>query len=497
MNKEKKARLKRRNGITLAVKVLVFALVMAVMAFTGLLWFLRPDTSTVEKRTLTEFPTLTWSSFWDGSFFSDVDTWYADTYPMRERLISGAQTLEGWYGIRGDQIVGEGGVAEAIPESATVSDSAEETEAEASPTPSPTPTPEPEEELEDGTVTESGEMAGTIYITQNCAYPLYYFLQDGADSYISTMNEIYDNIGDKVNMYTMICPTATSVMLDQTILDSLGCSNEGDAIKYMNSGLNEGIHALDIYPNLKKHNASYIYFHTDHHWTALGAYYAYQVFCEEKGIEPHDYEDYETLEFDNFMGTLYSSSENSPELAANPDTVIAYIPKGTNTMYMNLQDGRRNIAWSIVNDVSDYPSSEFYGTFSGGDKSFSYAHNQELDDGSAVLLIKDSYGNSFLPWLVDHYEYIYWIDYRYAEDTVLDMVNFYGVQDVIFECQIFNSTSDTWQASYRSIGASAATGNVSESVLDYDDEDDADDAETTEKSTDSASAVDDAGADEA
>lgn len=85
---------------------------------------------------------------------------------------------------------------------------------------------------------------------------------------------------------------------------------------------------------MKLHNAEYIYFHTDHLWTALGAYYAYQVFC----IQPHDYKDYETMEFPGFLGTFYSSSNQSPALTANPDTVVAYLPKGTNTISQMVQD---------------------------------------------------------------------------------------------------------------------------------------------------------------
>ena len=439
--KQKREKMRQMNGLIRAVKILAFGGVLAVMCLIGLMWFARPDVSVVEKRTLTKFPALTWGSFWDGSFFSQVDTWYADTYPIREGLISANQSLQGHYGIRADQIVGNAAmVADDIPDPDAMPSP---TLAPASPSPSvsPTPTPEPEEQLEDGTITQAGDFQGNIYITQNNGYGLYYFSQSSADAFVDAMNQFYANVGDKVNLYLMVVPTNSGVMLDPALLESMGCSNESKAIEYVYGRMNDGIHKVFVYDNLKKHNAEYIYFHTDHHWTARGAYYAYQVFCQEKGIEPHDLDDYDTMEFDGFLGTFYSSSNQSPELAANPDTVTAYIPKGTNDMEMTMSDGA-TYAWRIVNDVTDYPNSELYATFSGGDNPFSVAHNETIHDGSAVVVIKDSYGNAFIPWLVDHYEYIYWLDVRYTYNTISQMVEDYGVQDVIIELHIYNGTSD-------------------------------------------------------
>ncbi|MDY3993325.1 MAG: DHHW family protein [Evtepia sp.] len=432
-----KSKRKQANGLIRGVKILAFGLMLAVMGFIGLMWFLRPDTSVIEKRTLTEFPSITWSSFWDGSFFKAVDTWYADTYPLREGLISGSQSLENHYGLRSDQIVGEALVADDIPDP----DAAGE-EVQAA---------EPEEVLPDGTVTEIGEMQGQIYITNNGGYGLYYFTQSPADKFAATMNQIYANVKDKVNLYVMICPISAGVMLDQAVLDDMGCSSEKDAIDYIYGKMDPGIHTVSAFDNLKKHNAEYIYFHTDHHWTALGAYYAYQAFCQEKGIEAHNIADYETMEFPGFLGTFCSSSNNSPALQSNPDTVVAYIPKGTNAMTMHYTNGSV-VDWFIVNDVSGYAKSELYATFVGGDRPFSYAHNPAITDGSAVMVIKDSYGNAFIPWLVDHYEYIYWVDARYTSNTISQMVRDYNVQDVIYEVQIYNSSTDNMLGKYAAIG---------------------------------------------
>lgn len=432
-----KAQRKKINGLVRGIKILGFGGMLALMGFIGLLWFARPDTSVVEKRDLAEFPELSWSAFWDGSYFKGIDTWYADTFPLREWLIDRSQTMENLYGIRSDQIVGETMTADDIPDP-----DASQEEVQAA---------EPEEILPDGTVKEIGEMQGQIYITGGSGYGLYYFTQPAADKFAATMNQVYSNVKDKVNMYVMICPISAGVMLDQTVLDDMGCSDEKAAIDYIYGKMDEGIHTVSAFDNLRKHNAEYIYFHTDHHWTALGAYYAYEEFCKEKGIQPNPIEGFQTMEFPGFLGTFVSSSNNNAALTANPDTVVAYVPNGTNAMTMHYTNGSV-VDWFVINDVSSYAKSELYATFVGGDRPFSYAHNPNITDGSAVMVIKDSYGNAFIPFLIDHYEYVYWVDARYTKNTISQMVADYNIQDVIYQVQIYNSSTDNMLGKYAAIG---------------------------------------------
>ena len=440
MTRKERARL---NGKIRGIKIMAFGAVMLVMCVIGLLFFLRPETSTLEKRDLARFPAFSWSDFADGTWFKGIDTWYADTYPLREPMIALSQKLESLYGIRSQQIIDSFGeeepmTADVIPE---LGEGVQGIAAAI----------EEEQDRPDGTVTDLGERQGKIYITDNCGYQLYYFMEANNANFAATMNSIYDRVGDKVNLYVLVAPTSSGAMLDQSVVDDMGASNEQDAINFINERLADGVHGIDSVSALRKHNAEYIYFHTDHHWTALGAYYAYVAFCKEKGIEPHDFNEYETMVFPNFLGTFYSSSNQSPELAANPDTVVAYIPKGTNRMTMTYQDGSV-VDWPIINDVSNYNNTQLYATFVGGDRPFSVAHNENIHDGSAVMVIKDSFGNAFIPWLVDHYEYIYWVDARYTNNTISQMVADYNVQDVIYEVSIYNASSEKMQGRYATIG---------------------------------------------
>ena len=441
MTRKERARL---NGLIRGIKIMAFGAVMLILGIIGLLLFLRPDTSVVEKRELAKFPAFSWSDFADGTWFKGIDTWYSDTYPLREPMIAASQKLESLYGIRSTQIIDSFGTEEESLTAEEIPEEGEGVEGRAAEI-------ETEEELPNGTVTDLGERQGKIYITDNCGYQLYYFMEASNANFAATMNSIYDRVGDKVDLYVLVAPTSSGAMLDQSVVDDMGASNEQDAINFINERLSEGVHGIDSVSQLRKHNAEYIYFHTDHHWTALGAYYAYVAFCQEKGIEPHDYSTYETMVFPDFLGSFYSSSNQSPALAANPDTVTAYIPKGTNSMTMTYEDGTV-VDWPIVNDVSDYNRTQLYATFVGGDRPFSVAHNETIHDGSAVMVVKDSFGNAFIPWLVDHYEYIYWVDARYTSNTISQMVADYNVQDVIYEVSIYNASSEKMQSRYATIG---------------------------------------------
>lgn len=402
------------------IKFTTFFGFLILIGLIGLLWFARPSTSKIEKRELAKFPTLTWSGFWDGSFFSAVDTWYADTFPLRELLISMNTKFKNLYGIRSVQLVGDtqGQKADDIPTGdveipTQTSEPSTPTETQ----PESTPTTDDTSTEGDGTITAPLETAGSVYIADHCGFGLYYFNQDSAVRYCSYVNTLAKNLSGSSNLYVLLAPISAGVMLDQSVLDSVGASDENEATKWIYSQLDQNVKPISVFDTLKAHNGEYIYFHTDHHWTALGAYYAYQEYCKLKGISAHALTDFETMTFDGFLGTFYAKSEKSPELGSNPDTVTAYIPNGTNTAetYMSENGGYTKYSWPIVNDVSDYAKSELYATFSVGDQPYNVAHNETITDGSSVLVVKNSYGNAFIPFLVDHYEYIYWIDFRYYQ----------------------------------------------------------------------------------
>ena len=70
------------------IRITVVSVIIILLMITGFLIFLRPAESDLEKRKLAVFPTPTLAAVLNGSFFMDISKWYADTYPLREKMIA-------------------------------------------------------------------------------------------------------------------------------------------------------------------------------------------------------------------------------------------------------------------------------------------------------------------------------------------------------------------------------------------------------------------------
>ncbi|MFR3429324.1 MAG: DHHW family protein [Holdemanella porci] len=86
--------------LTKLVAVILCLCLMFTGCITGAAFFVRPATSDLEKRKLTEFPKFTMATFLNGQYFSDISIWYADTYPMRDSLMNLSQEMKNVYGVR-------------------------------------------------------------------------------------------------------------------------------------------------------------------------------------------------------------------------------------------------------------------------------------------------------------------------------------------------------------------------------------------------------------
>ncbi len=453
--KLKKRRLMRRRD---AVTAYLFAAGLFIFFVIGIIMPLRPKVSEVEKRELEKFPEFQLETFLNGEYFSQISTWYADTFPFREALLTANSSLKELYGIKTQQIFGNTSVGDDIPDvipsegkadgpdqspeggeqggALTAESESGEDAAEAAATEATEETEEPteestEEQLQDATIHTEPEVAGTVYIAEGRGFELYYFSREGADLYASVINEAAQKFQGVATVYDMLVPTAVSVCLDEEIQKSLKSSPQDKAFDYVYGQIDNSVKKVSIFDTLKKHNAEYIYYNTDHHWTALGAYYAYKEFAAAKGIEPKSLDEYEKVVFEHFVGSFYAFSNQSEVLKNNPDDIEAYVPSSTNNMMFVEKSGEER-KWKIINDVSKYAPGVKYSCFIGGDNPYSRIDNPVITDGSSCVVIKESFGNAFVPFLVDHYQTVHVIDYRYYKKNLVNFVKENNVQDVIF-----------------------------------------------------------------
>ncbi|MEE1087277.1 MAG: DHHW family protein [Schaedlerella sp.] len=415
MTKEFKKRNRKSQKKYLQLTICIFISVLLVGFLWGFLFPLRPTESDLEKRELTKFPTPTVVTVLNGEFFSGVSTWYADTFPFRESLINMNSSFKTLYGIKGEELYGNAVAADEIPDA----------DAEIKEKPK-----DEEENLPDATIHDEPEQAGTIYIAGNRGFGLYGFSLEGADAYINMINTAADLLEDDAAVYCILAPTSIAVNLDEEKQAEIGSSNQGDAFDYIYGHLDSSVKKVPILETLKKHNSEYLYFYTDHHWTADGAYYAYKELMKAKGEKASPLSEYEKNEYEGFIGTFYSYSQMSETLKNNPDTVVTYTPECNDMIFMD--ENNQEVEWQVVADPTDYSEGSKYMCFIGGDRSYSVIENPNIDDGSSCVVIKESYGNAFVPFLVNSYQTVHVVDYRHYTGNLVSFVKSNNVQDVIF-----------------------------------------------------------------
>lgn len=455
-------------------KIVVTAVVLFLMSALSLALPLRPSVSETEKRKLAEFPDFTVSAFLDGSYFSDISLWFSDTVPFRDYFVSANSKIQNFLGSSRVHLgFSEGSKGDEIPdvpgnvqvETTTQIPVTQEPTTEIPVTEVPT-TEVPVTEVHSTVIiettlppetttviTETTTSGGTventthsqafssIYIHENAGYEYYHFNKDATDGYISAVNLTADKLQGKANVYCMVIPTSIDIVLPEAVRAKLSVSDQSKAIDYMLGSMNGNVRKVNIYPSLKSHASEYLYFRTDHHWTALGAYYAYADFCTSKGISALPLNSYGVLSFDGFLGSFYTDSGMSPALSATPDRVDAYLPPCNTVMTVYDKNGNPSVHPLIYN-VSNNAASNKYGCFIFGDNPFTIIDNTDMAAGESCLVIKESFGNCFVPFLASHYKYVYVMDFRYSPYSIMSLVNAYGINDVIF-CNNISMTRST------------------------------------------------------
>ncbi len=443
----KKRRKKEKQNInkTYALKVVAFFLMLYIGATVSFMIPLRPTYSESEKRDLKEFPKFSYEAILSGSYFDDISTWFSDTFPFREQLTklnTSIKKLSGFdsIAIHGDVDLGDDipDVPMDIPETSTP-----ETTLPPETTVPQTTEPATTEKAEEPKPDIKTQSLGAILVAGNSAYEYYNFSSKLAPDFINCVSNIKGVAGNKSNVYSLLIPTSMDITLHDSIRKDINSSDQKKALDYFNSSFKNVTAVSSIYDVEKAHKDEYTYFRTDHHWTALGAYYAYEEFCKAKGIAPVPVTDYLTASFDGFLGTFYSSSGQSSALGDTPDTVVAYLPRNNVECTLTESDGRQ-YKWDVISDVSEYAPNLKYLTFIGGDQALVTINNLDMTEGSSCLVIKESYGNAFVPFLIPHYKNVYVIDPRHYKGTLSDFTENNQVDDIIFLANISTTRNNIY-----------------------------------------------------
>ena len=272
-----------------------------------------------------------------------------------------------------------------------------------------------------------------VYRVGDTGYEMYSYVDSTAKKYADNVNAVADALAGKANVYMLPIPLSSGVSLPDDLYGKDIFADQKAAEQKIIGYMNGNVKSVALYDALLAHRTEYIYFRTDHHWTATGAYYAYEQFCKAKGITPTPISSYKVDEYDGFLGTFYRDSSQNATMGGNPDKVVAYHPLSTEaTLDYGDSENASLTRGKIIYDESDAPASLKYGAFITGDNAYSIINNPDVTNGSSCIVVKESFGNAFVPFLTDHYQTIYVLDYRYWKGSISQFAQSKGVQDVLF-----------------------------------------------------------------
>lgn len=228
------------------------------------------------------------------------------------------------------------------------------------------------------------------------------------------------------NTTMLLVPATGSVLTDK--LPDNASAYDAEAMLVMAKEALPEINVPDVYAELDKHSDEYIYYRTDHHWTTAGAKIAYDCLMDGKGA----YKGTPELFAEEFLGTTYSKTLDANALA---DEV--YIVPVSSKLTVNA-DGM-DIPFYYKDAANE---KDKYKVFFGGN------YGQVIirggaENGKTLLVIKDSFANSLVPYLTADYENIIMLDLRYYMGSIQELVDAENVTDILFVNEMSSFAKDT------------------------------------------------------
>lgn len=400
--------------------------------------FPRPTYSEVEKRDLSQFPEWTLGKMADGSFTSAVSSWFSDSEPYRERLITLSMKIKDLERLvltddnvtfhAADDIMGEN-VAEEDETMAVREDTLGEYS---------------------NNVTNDGKAkilhAGIIIVGSgdNVRALMAYGGVKGGEKFAKMANTYKETFGDSVNIYAMVIPNAAEFYLPEKWKKH--SKSQLATLKNIQELLSPEVKFVNVYNTLGNHADEPIYLRTDHHWAPLGGYYAAAEFAKDAHVEFKDLDSYERKVVHRYVGSMYGYSKDI-SIKEAPEDFVYYEPTGVEytTDYITYIINEKYQITKVTGPTHERyfykyrdGSGGAYCTFMGSDSRITHV-STSVDNGRKVMVIKDSFGNTIPGYLFYSFEDVYVVDNRYFHLNLEDYVREKGITDILLACSVFNA----------------------------------------------------------
>lgn len=357
-----------------------FAGVLAVMS---LLFVLLPKQafSETENRRLQKVPQLAWERIWSKKFAEDAESYVSDHFPFRPEWVAAKSGLE---------------------------------------------------RLRLQKENNGIYLGKNGYLLEKFAEPDY----EQLGSFVDAVNQFAANrpnagvsfllAPNSVGLYPELLPWLASAYPQSVVNEWIG-ERLADGIAYLNG--------FDFLRSAADRQDKPLYYRTDHHWTTYGAYLAYQAYAEDMGWRPLPENQFHIRAVsDDFLGSYHTRSQFG---GLRPDRIVAYEPTTPVDSEMQIADTGKT-AGSLY-DPAFLNKKDKYAYFQGGVHALVKVTSQSADaDLDKLLIVKDSYAHSVLPFLTNHVREIHMIDIRFYNGNIGDYMEENGIQDALL---LFNTST--------------------------------------------------------
>ncbi|MBR5089052.1 MAG: hypothetical protein IK093_06455 [Ruminiclostridium sp.] len=226
---------------------------------------------------------------------------------------------------------------------------------------------------------------------------------------LKAMNKFAERNPD-TQMYFLLAPTSQEVYSD-LFPSSAPVGSQSELLEFCHENL-DSVQTINVIPTMKAHAEDYIYYRTDHHWTSFGAYLAYYDAAKVMGFKPSELNEYDIEHASSsFRGTLYSKTLDD---TITPDIIDYYHLKTDHALKMTVNDGGKSTSYDSLYFREYLDVKDKYSSFTG--PNVPYLSIETGSDGPALLIFKDSYANSLIPFLTAHFSRIDVFDLRLIND---------------------------------------------------------------------------------
>ena len=261
-------------------------------------------------------------------------------------------------------------------------------------------------------------------------------------------------LGDDINIYLLAIPSANSFYTPNAARSWV--RSEAAVINAIYASLDPSIKIVDVYSSLAQHAHEDVYSRTDHHWAPLGGYYAAEAIAKVAELPFNDLTHYDRVVVPNYVGSMYSFSNNDAAILHSPEKFVYHKPKGieytTTYITYSLGSDRKTIVGESRPKQGSYffnfQGGGAYCTFMGGDSRITQVRTA-TDNGRRMLIIKDSFGNVIPGYLFYTFEEIHVVDFRFFNKNLKKYIEDNGITDVVISTNISFACSASVMGKYK------------------------------------------------